>query len=80
VREKYDASSGIAAAYGELADADHFQPLGTGNGYRGPVTAWVRWQLMNDEIARDQFIGPCAYCTSGIWATYDTNSMLAGTG
>lgn len=76
VRQKFDASTGIPAAYGDLAGADHYQPIVNGNGYRGPVTAWLRWHLMGDEIARDQFVGPCAYCTSDIWATYETNALL----
>jgi hypothetical protein len=77
VRQKYDASSGIPAAYGELAGADHLQPIVNGNGYRAPVTAWLRWKLLSDQNARDQFVGDdCAYCTSGIWTTYVTNPLL----
>ena len=76
VRQKYNASAHLPAAYGELAGADHFQPIVNGNGYRAPVTAWLRWHLMDDEIARDQFIGACAYCTSDIWTTYETNPNL----
>jgi hypothetical protein len=76
VRQKFVASSGIPAAYGDLADADHLQPIVNGNGYRGPVTAWLRWQLMDDEIAGDQFVGPCAYCSSPMWATYEVNALL----
>jgi pimeloyl-ACP methyl ester carboxylesterase len=66
----------IPAAYAELAGADHLQPIGNGNGYRGPVTAWLRWQLMGDRNARDQFVGPCAYCTSALWSDYRTNAPL----
>lgn len=76
VRQKFDASTGIPAAYGDLAGADHYQPIVNGNGYRGPVTAWLRWHMMGDTIARDQFVGPCAYCTSDAWATYETNALL----
>lgn len=76
VRQKFDAATGIPAAYGELAGADHFAPIGNGNGYRGPVTAWLRWHLMNDPIAADQFTGPCAYCTDGMWTTFETNALL----
>ena len=79
VRQKYQASSGIPAAYGELANADHLQPIGNGNGFRAPVTAWVRWQLMEDPIARSQFVGECAYCTSNIWSAFETNSRLQAT-
>jgi dienelactone hydrolase len=77
VRSKYDAVVGrLPAAYGDLLGADHFQPIVNGNGYRGPITAWLRWQLMDDPIAENQFVGNCAYCTDPIWKTYVTNPLL----
>jgi hypothetical protein len=77
VRAKYNAvTSRLPAAYGDLAGADHFQPIVNGNGYRGPLTAWVRWRLMGDPIAGHQFVGDCAYCSSSIWASYETNPLL----
>jgi pimeloyl-ACP methyl ester carboxylesterase len=76
VRQKYMASSGIPAAYGELAGGDHLHPLVDGSGFRAPATAWLRWQLMGDSIARSQFIGDCSYCTSSIWSDYEANALL----
>lgn len=80
VRSRYDqAQSRLPVAYGDLAGADHFQPIGTGNSYRGLVTAWVRWQLMGDPIAAHQFVGQCAYCGNPMWSTYETNALLEAT-
>jgi hypothetical protein len=31
---------------------------------------------MGDRNARDQFVGPCAYCTSALWSDYRTNAPL----
>jgi len=76
VRQKYDQATNIPAAYGEVAGADHLQPIVNGNAFRAPATAWVRWQLMDDPIARDQFIGPCRYCTDPVFSVYLTNSRL----
>ena len=76
LRQQYDAATHIPAAYGDLAGADHFQPIVNGNGYRGPVTAWVRWRLMGDKIAGNQYVGDCAYCADPIWATYEANPLL----
>lgn len=75
VKSKY-ASVSIPAAYGDAAGATHVSPVVNGNEYRGPVTAWFRWQLMGDRVARDQFVGPCAYCTSPIWTDYEANAAL----
>jgi hypothetical protein len=36
----------------------------------------VRWRLMGDPIAGHQFVGDCAYCSSSIWASYETNPLL----
>ena len=80
VRSAYDqVSQQLPAAYGDLAGADHFQPIGTGNAFRGHLTAWVRWQLMHDKIAGHQFVGDCAYCGNPIWTTYVTNAALQAT-
>jgi len=75
VKSKYDSVT-IPAAYGDLAGATHVSPLVNGNEFRGPVTAWFRWQLMGDTKARDQFIGPCAYCSSPAFTTYEANAGL----
>jgi predicted dienelactone hydrolase len=80
VRQKYDGvQSRLPAAYGDLTGADHFQPIGTGNAYRGHLTAWVRWQLMGDDIAGHQFVGDCVYCGNPLWSTYETNPQLEAT-
>jgi hypothetical protein len=75
VRAKYDGTP-RPAAYGLLAGASHTDPIVNGNMFRGPITAWLRWQLMGDGTARNQFVGECAYCSSSVFATYDTNSGL----
>jgi hypothetical protein len=81
VRDDYDQSSGIPAAYAELAGASHFIPVNDGGGYRGAMTAWARWQLMGDTIARGQFVGAgCGLCTSSAWSAYSANALLAGSG
>jgi dienelactone hydrolase len=76
IRAAYDATTGTPAAYAELRGADHLVPLVTGNAFRAHVTAFLRWHLMGDAIARDQFIGPCAYCSSTIWSAYETNPPM----
>ncbi|HEY8546162.1 MAG TPA: hypothetical protein VIL36_13980 [Acidimicrobiales bacterium] len=77
IQSLYEQVAGrIPAAYGDLAGADHFQPIGNGNAYRGHLTAWVRWQLMHDRIAGNQFVGECAYCDNPLWTTYLTNPQL----
>lgn len=78
VRQKFDASSGIPAAYGEVAGADHVvAPLVDGHAFRAPLTAWLRWHLMVDVEAKYQFVGPdCGYCSSDVFSEYDTNPRL----
>jgi hypothetical protein len=77
VRSKYNGQgTRIPAAYAEAAGATHVSPIVNGNQFRGPVTAWLRWQLMGDRNGRDQYVGPCAYCSSSVWSGYDTNAPL----
>lgn len=77
VRQQYDAAaSRIPAAYGDLAGADHLQPIVNGNGYRGPLTSWVRWRLMGDPIAGNQWVGDCTNCDDPTWAAYEANPLL----
>jgi hypothetical protein len=75
VKSRYQALT-IPAAYGNLDEATHVSPIVNGNQFRGPVTAWFRWQLMGDRNARDQFIGPCTYCTSPAFVEYEANPAL----
>ena len=75
VKSAYQAQPG-PAAYGSLAGATHVSPIVNGNEFRGPVTAWFRWQLMGDKVARDQFVGPCAYCGAPAFTEYQANAAL----
>jgi Chlorophyllase enzyme len=76
VRGRYTGVS-IAAGYAELAGASHFVPLGNAGGFRGPSTAWFRWQLMGDATARGQFVGANpAMASNPQWTRYETNARL----
>jgi fermentation-respiration switch protein FrsA (DUF1100 family) len=66
----------IPAAFAEAAGATHTDPIVNGNQFRAPITAWLRWRLMGDSNARNQFVGSCAYCSSSVWADYRTNAPL----
>jgi hypothetical protein len=71
----YEKATQIAALYGNLAGANHLTPLRDGGGYRGPATAWLRFELMGDDEARSLFFGPsCGYCTSPIWTEFLRNA------
>lgn len=77
VLAKYDGQgTRIPAAYAEAAGGTHTDPIVNGNEYRAPITAWLRWQLMGDANGRDQYVGPCAYCSSSLWSDYRTNAPL----
>jgi pimeloyl-ACP methyl ester carboxylesterase len=77
VRQRYTASTAIPAAYGEFAGADHITPALDAGAMRGPITAWLRWHLMVDAVAKRQFVGnDCAYCTSDVFRSYETNARL----
>ncbi len=79
VRASFDQSSGIPAAYAELAGATHFTPVGNAGGFRGPATAWARWQLAADTNGRGVFVGAnCGLCASGEWE-YVANARLQDT-
>jgi hypothetical protein len=52
----------------------HFEVLGNGGAYNGPMTAWFRWKLMGDTAAEAWFEKPCDLCTATGW-TVQTNSM-----
>jgi hypothetical protein len=80
VRSRYTGVS-IAAGYAELAGASHFTALGNVGGFRGPATAWFRWQLMGDTSARGQFVGlGCGLCSSWSFSEYETNARLEALG
>ncbi len=75
VRAAYRAVPG-AAAYAELIGATHSTPTGSAGGYRFALTAWARWQLMEDPDGRAQFVGArCGLCTNTRW-TYETKGTF----
>ena len=77
VRGSYTGSSGIPAAYAELAGATHFVPVGNAGGFRGPATAWARWHLAGDGNGRGLFVGAgCGLCSSPEWSAYEANPRL----
>lgn len=77
VRSSFTGSSGIPAAYAELAGATHFVPIGNAGGFRGPATAWARWQLAGDANGRGLFVGAgCGLCSSPEWSAYEANARL----
>jgi hypothetical protein len=77
VRGSYTGSSGIPAAYAELAGATHFVPVGNAGGFRGPATAWARWHLAGDGNGHGLFVGAgCGLCSSPEWSAYEANPRL----
>ena len=77
VRGSYTGSSGIPAAYAELAGATHFVPVGNAGGFRGPATGWARWHLAGDGNGRGLFVGAgCGLCSSPEWSAYEANPRL----
>jgi len=57
------------------AGSTHFEVLGNGGAYAGPLTAWFRYKLMGDPNARDWFEKPpCTLCTTAGW-TVQFNSL-----
>jgi hypothetical protein len=56
------------------AGSTHFEVLGNGGAYAGPLTAWFRYKLMGDPNAEAWFEKPCDLCTASGW-TVQTNSM-----
>ncbi|MCC5812170.1 MAG: hypothetical protein JJU06_17570 [Ectothiorhodospiraceae bacterium] len=58
----------VPVFWGTLSGAGHFEPTGSAGDFRGPATAWFRYQLMDDELAMDEFIGPtCGLCQDRSW-------------
>jgi dienelactone hydrolase len=71
----YEKATQVVALYGNLAGANHLTPVGDGGAYRGPMTAWLRLELMGDDQARSLFFGPsCGYCTSPVWTEFLRNA------
>jgi len=58
----------VPTFYGNLLAAGHFEPVGDGGQYRGPITAWLRMELMGDETADATFFGgACLLCVDSSW-------------
>jgi hypothetical protein len=59
----------VPIVWGTLAGATHFEVLGDGKGFRGPLTAWFRFKLMGDASAGAMFEkNPCNLCTANGWS------------
>ena len=59
----------IPIVWGTYAPADHLQVLGDGGAYRGPLTAWFRWRLMDDPNGASWFKkSDCSLCSAPDWS------------
>lgn len=68
-------SAPVPIFWGTHAGSTHFEVLGAGGAYAGPLTAWFRYKLMGDPAAKDWFEKPtCTLCSASGW-TVQTNSM-----
>lgn len=56
----------VFVVWGTQLGASHFEPTGSAGDFRGPLTAWFRFQLMDDASAEAVF-DPCSLCQSPIW-------------
>lgn len=66
--------STVPTFYGRLEGASHFEPVGDAGRYRGPITAWLRMELMGDVQAQVLFLGDaCELCTDPSWVTERKN-------
>ncbi|WP_436498648.1 poly(ethylene terephthalate) hydrolase family protein [Actinokineospora sp. HUAS TT18] len=75
VYPRYLKATHIPAVYGELAGASHFTPVGSGGGFRGPITAWFRSTLLGDDRAKAFFSGPnCGYCGDPRWSRFERDA------
>lgn len=71
----YNAKPG-AAAKAVLKGADHNTIQGTGGGFLGYITAWMRYQLSGDTTARAAFVGsPPELTTNTAWTNTATKSL-----
>jgi predicted dienelactone hydrolase len=58
-----------------LRGATHMAPMSTGGSFRGPMTAWLRWMLLDDSQAARLFEGEnCVLCTDERWMVRRKNS------
>lgn len=66
------------AAMGLRRGADHLEPTGDGGGFRGYLTAWLRYQLMADTEAARAFVGGTAeFVHHPQWAHQATKGLTA---
>ncbi len=58
----------VPVFWGERRSVSHFEPVGNGGDFRGPSTAWMRYQLMDDQSAEGTFYGSnCGLCSDRNW-------------
>ncbi len=64
----YDGTN-VPVVWGTLQGANHTtSAAGNMSGYRGPMTAWFRLHLMNDQSAKPLFYGAsCGLCSDAQW-------------
>ena len=75
VKPMFENSDQVVALYGNLLAAQHLTPGVDGGPYRGPMTAWLRFELMGDEQARGLFYGAdCGYCSDPQWYEFLRNA------
>jgi hypothetical protein len=61
-------SANVPVFWANLRGATHFAPMDTGGSFRGPMTAWLRWKLLDDVQAARMFEGEdCVLCTDERW-------------
>ncbi|MFD0691050.1 poly(ethylene terephthalate) hydrolase family protein [Actinomadura fibrosa] len=79
VKAMYDEADQVPAVYAEVAGAGHISALLDGQGFRGPVTAWMRAFLADDREARAMFFGPgCGYCADPAFSRFLRNPLAGG--
>jgi predicted dienelactone hydrolase len=68
-------SAPVPIVWGTHAGSTHFEVLNNGGAYAGPLTAWFRYKLMDDQSAGNWFKKtPCTLCSTTGW-TVQHNSM-----
>lgn len=78
VRNRHDQTTAVPSSYGSLAGAGHFTALGDAGGFRGPITAWFRYQLLGDGQAAREYAGPdCGQCTSPAWDAFSRSASAS---
>lgn len=61
-------SANVPVTWLTLRGATHMAPMSTGGSYRGPMTAWLRWKLLDDSQAARLFEGnDCVLCADERW-------------